>query len=95
METNLYGDASGTGLYLYQENPRKTLLSKLLEEEDQKKSSTRRVLMVFRDYYRSKEAWALAGKVVTHYTDNKGTYFIVKFGSSHPELQDLALQTQG
>ena len=93
VETNLYGDASGTGLYLYQENPRKTLLSKPLEEEDQKKSSTHRELMVFRDYYRSKEAWALVGKVVTHYTDNKGTYFIVRYGSSHPELQELALQT--
>ena len=63
-----------------------------LEEEDQKKSSTHRELMVFRDYYRSKEAWALVGKVVTHYTDNKGTFFIVKNGSRNPELQELALQ---
>jgi hypothetical protein len=93
VETNLYGDASGTGLYLYQENPRKTLLSKPLENEDQKKSSTHRELLVFRDYYRSKEAEALAGKVVTHHTDNRGTFFIVKNGSRNPELQELALQT--
>ena len=33
------------------------------------------------------------GKVVTHYTDNKGTYFIVRYGSSHQELQELAFQT--
>ena len=90
--TNLYGDASGTGLYLYQENPRKTLLSKPLGDEDQKKSSTHRELMVFKDFYTTKEAEALAGKVVTHHTDNKGTFFIVKNGSRVPELQELALQ---
>ena len=90
--TNLYGDASGTGLYLYQENPRKTLLSKPLGDEDQKKSSTFRELKVFRDFYTTKEAEALAGKVVTHHTDNRGTFFIVKNGSRMPELQDLALQ---
>ena len=49
--------------------------------------------MVFRNYYESKEAWALEGKMVTHYTDNRGTYYIVKGGSSHQELQELALQT--
>ena len=90
--TNLFGDASGTGLYLYQENPRKTLLSKPLEDEDRKKSSTHRELMVFKDFYTTKEAEALAGKVVTHHTDNKGTFFIVKNGSRMPELQELALQ---
>ena len=49
--------------------------------------------MVFRNFYKSKEAWALEGKTVTHYTDNRGTYYIVKGGSSHQELQELALQT--
>ena len=93
LETNLYGDASGIGLYLYQEKPRRTLLSQPLKEEDQHKSSTHRELMVFRNYYWSEEAWALEGKTVTHHTDNRGTYYIVKFGSSKPELQELALQT--
>ena len=93
LETNLYGDASGTGLYLYQEKPRRTLLSQPLKKEDQHKSSTHRELMVFRNYYRAEEAWALEGKTVTHHTDNRGTYYIVRFGSSHPELQELALQT--
>ena len=95
METSLdlYGDASGTGLYLYQEQPRRTLLSQPLKEDDREKSSTHRELMVFRNFYESKEAWALEGKMVTHYTDNRGTYYIVKGGSSNPELQELALQT--
>ena len=90
--TNLYGDASGTGLYLYQDNPRKTLLSKPLREEDRQKSSTHRELLVYKDFYNTKEAEALAGKVVTHFTDNRATFFIVKYGSRIPELQDLALQ---
>ena len=93
LERNLYGDASGTGLYLYQEQPRRTLLSQPLKDDDRKKSSTHRELMVFRNFYESKEAWALEGKTVTHYTDNRGTYYIVKGGSSHQELQELALQT--
>ena len=29
---------------------------------------------------------------MTHYTDNKGTYYVVRGGSSLPELQALALQ---
>ena len=56
----------------------------LKEEEDRKKSSNHRELMVSRDFYRSKEDGALAGKGVNHYTDNKVTFFIVRNGSSHP-----------
>ena len=92
LEVNLYGDASGTGLYLYQEQPRRTLLSQPLSEGDKVKSSTHRELLVFRNFYTSEEAWGLEGKTVTHYTDNRGTYYIVKGGSSHQELQALALQ---
>ena len=31
--------------------------------------------------------------MVTHHTDNKATYFIVRYGSSKTDLQELALQT--
>ena len=93
VATFLYGDASATGLYLFQEHPRRTLLSKPLTGEERKRSSTYRELLVFRDFYQSKEAEALAGKVVTHHTDNRATYFIVKHGSCKPDLQELALQT--
>ena len=92
LEVNLYGDASGTGLYLYQEQPRRTLLSQPLREEDKKKSSTHRELLVFKNFYTAEDAWVLEGKTVTHYTDNRGTCFIARGGSSNPELQELALQ---
>ena len=49
-------------------------------------------MLVFRNFYMSEEAWGLEGKTVTHYTDNKGTFYIVKAGSGHQELQTLALQ---
>ena len=77
---NLYGDASGTGLYIYQDQPRKTLLSQPLKKEDITKSSTFRELLVFANFYTSEAAEVLAGKVVTHYTDNVGTYYAVKGG---------------
>ena len=93
LSVNLYGDASGTGLYLYQDQPRKTLLSQPLRKEDRNKSSTSRELLVFANFYNSEAAKALAGKAVTHYTDNQGTYYIVKGGSCIPEMQDLALET--
>ena len=94
LEVNQYGDASGTGLYLYQKQPRRTLLSQPLKGEDKKKNSTRREMLVFRNSYTAEEAWVREGRTVTRYTDNKSSLRSYKHGhcrsSGMPEEEHQA-----
>lgn len=90
IKEKLYGDASEQGIYLYQINPPKTLVSQPLKQDEKLKSSTFRELKVFQNFYCSDQAEVFRNKKVLHYTDSQAVFYIVRFGSRKVELQEQA-----
>ena len=88
----LAGDASVVGAYLGNIQFRSTLLSFPFSEEEAKKSSTFRELLVSYRFYTSNKAGRYSGQSVLHYSDNQAVLHIMEKGSGKPHLRVLARQ---